>query len=297
VFHRLFHRLFHRRRRGIVGGMTRATAPALAVALAWAASSVHTVAHADDAPPTLSLPAGLKAVPLNPVSLSERPATTTAPPPSPIATAWLTLPDSAAGCDSVVDGSAGGPLALFCRASSVLPWKDLVALAPAKPFAAGPHTDALVLDAARDFGRYDPAFVRWATRALIPASTDPSLRSRTQALYERQLRPLARRAFLVEKALSASPAWVAREADRYRAALKDGGPDVWSVAETWGVIPGAGDDTALVRMTTMWWLRRHLDGTRPLWSDGLQLLLKTYDGTWLAAQIDVKPEPPATPSP
>jgi hypothetical protein len=265
----------------------RVTAPTLSLALALIASGVH----ADDAPPTLSLPTGLKAVPLNPVNLGERPATTTAPPPSPIATAWLTLPDSATGCDSVVEGTAGGPVALFCRANSVLSWKDLVALAPAKPFTAGPHTDALVLDAARDFGRHDPAFVRWATRALIPASADASLRPRTQAIYERQVRGLARRAFLVEKALSASPTWVEREAGRYRGALAEGGPDVWSVAETWGAIPGAGDDVALVRMTTMWWLRRHLDGTRPLWSDGLQLLLKTYDGAWLAAQIDVKATP------
>jgi len=269
-----------------------AFAPARAIALGLALTLTPAVVHADEAPPTLSLPSGLKAVPLNPVNLGERP--TTAPPPSPIASAWLTLPESAAGCDGVVEGTGGGPVALFCRASSVLAWKDLVALAPAKPFARGPHGDALVLDGARDFGRYDPAFVRWATRALIPAATDPSLRSRTQALYERQVQALARRAFLVEKSLSAAPAWVEREAGRYRSALDDGGPDVWSVADGWGAIPGAGDETALVRMTTMWWLRRHLDGTRPLWSDGLQLLLKTYDGAWLAAQIDVRATPPAT---
>jgi hypothetical protein len=283
--------VFHGARHGIVIGMRRRTAQALGVWVVLTAASVR----ADDAPPTLSLPTGLKAAPLGPVNLGERSTTTT--PPSPIAAAWLTLPDSAAGCDGAVEGTGGGPLALFCRASSVLAWKDLLALAPAKPFAGGPHTEGLVLDAARDFGRYDPAFVRWATRALVPAATDPSLRSRTQALYERQVQALARRAFLVEKSLSAAPSWVEREAGRYRSALAEGGPDTWSLADDWGAIPGAGDDTALVRITTMWWLRRHLDGTRPLWADGLQLLLKTYDGAWLAAQIDVKPESPAAPPP
>jgi hypothetical protein len=52
-----------------------------------------------------------------------------------------------------------------------------------------------------------------------------------------------------------------------------------------------GHDPNHVRSATMWWLRRAHDGTRPIWSDGLQRLLQTYDGAWLAAQIDVRPVP------
>jgi|GEM_PF-1233048 len=220
-----------------------------------------------------------------------------------IATAWERMPESGSGCgdDVVFDyGLDGGMRSVFCRGVLVLSWKALLAAAPASPFVKGPHKGArLNLQAERDFGRYDPAFVRWATRALIPASSDGALRERTQGVYDRQFQKLARVYFLVEKALSSNPAWVERERQRYLS-LMDAKGGAWNVFEitdpyhdtlgteatNWG-----GHDPNAVRSATMWWLRRSHDGTRPLWSDGLQRLLQTYDRTWLAAQIDVKAGP------
>jgi hypothetical protein len=230
-----------------------------------------------------------------------------APTPTPIgdaiATAWLRMPESGHGCgdDLIFDyGVDGGMRTVFCRGLLVLSWKAVLAAAPSTPFLKGPHKGTtLDLQAARDFGRYDPAFVRWATRALVPAAKDGALRKRTQGVYDRQFQRLARVYFLVEKALSSSPPWVERERQRYLS-LMDAKGGAWNELEitepyhdtlggegaNWG-----GHDPNHVRSATMWWLRRAHDGTRPIWSDGLQRLLQTYDGAWLAAQIDVRPVP------
>lgn len=264
---------------------------------------------------TLSLPPGLKATPLNPASLDQRrapvddapvspPATSVTPAgKGPIATAWLTMPETGQGCGESLAfdyGVSGGMRNVYCRALGVLSWEVFTSLAPTTPFLKGPHKKgALTLEADRDFGRYDPKFVRWATRALVPASTEPALRAATQKVYDRQFRMLARLYFLVEKALAADAAWVERERRRYLVSMDDkgGGWDVRELTDPYHAVLGSaeadwgGHDPNLVRGATMWWLRRQHDTTRPLWADGLQRLLATYDGAWLAQQVDVRPAP------
>jgi len=41
-----------------------------------------------------------------------------------------------------------------------------------------------------------------------------------------------------------------------------------------------------------WWLRRNLDGTAPLWFEGLDRLLSIYDAKWLAKEKSRKPTAP-----
>jgi hypothetical protein len=274
-----------------------------ALVLALALSSI---AHAGD----VADPAPPKA----PVTLTPTPK----PKPGPVKTiadAWRALPDSGSACgdDLIFDyGVGGGMRNFFCRTLTVLSWKTFLKLAPTAPFRKGPHKGGrLNLDAERDFGRYDPAFVKWATTSLVPAATDPLLRQETQGLYNQQVRELAHVYFLVDKALSSDPKWIERERRRYLVSMdaKGGGWDVWEITGTYHDVLGtaAGDwgghDPNHVRSAVMWWLRRHHDDTAALWREGLVRLLGAYDAEWLRDQqqnpftgkLPAAPEEPTTP--
>jgi hypothetical protein len=221
-----------------------------------------------------------------------------------IADAWLALPrikGHGCGDDLVFDyGSDGGMRNFFCRALTVFSWKTLLSLAPVLPFRAGPHAEGkLNLSSEKDFGRYDPRFVRWATSALIPAADDPRLRADTQRIYERHARSLARTYYRVWRAISSEPGWVEAEvrfylgaADRGEVAALGRALDLYhdvlgSAEQDWG-----GHDPNHVRSATAWWLRRSHDNTAELWQEGLERLLKTYDATWLASEQRSSPHRP-----
>lgn len=218
--------------------------------------------------------------------------------PSKVATvaeAWRALPvtGSACGADLGFDyGVDGGMRNFFCRALTVFSWKTFLGLAPVSPFRSGPHQGGkLDLNAKLDFGHYNPAFVRWAARELVPAAEDAALREQTQAVYDAQVRTLARVYFKVWRVISGDPAWLSHERAAYGEAMAKGGGD-WASpvvdlyhetlgpsAQSWG-----GNDPNTVRSATMWWLRRFLDETAPLWAEGLERLLSTYDAAWLKAE-------------
>jgi hypothetical protein len=220
-----------------------------------------------------------------------------------IADAWRLLPQSGSACghDLTFDyGTDGGMRNFFCRALTIFSWKTFLSLAPVSPFTSGPH-QAGKLDFAdtHDFGHYNPAFVRWATTALLPAATNPQLREQTQGTYDAQVKSLARIYFQVWRVISADPAWLSKERATYGAAMAAGQAD-WSnpgvdlyhdilgdPGNDWG-----GHDPNLVRSATMWWLRRTIDETAPLWAEGLERLLSTYDAAWLKAQKAKRPPPP-----
>jgi hypothetical protein len=220
-----------------------------------------------------------------------------------LAEAWRLLPQASGqrcGDDLSFDyGESGGMRNFFCRALSVISWKTFLSLAPVKPFSSGPHKDGkLDLNNRKDFGRYDPAFVKWAVTALVPAATDPALLEETQPLYDRSVSTLARTYHGVWRALSADPRWVETERKAYVAAAAKGkldpfGPtldlyhDVLGTSDdNWG-----GHDPNHVRSATAWWLRRFHDGTAPLWAEGLERLLTTYDSEWLASAKKTTPQP------
>ncbi len=234
-----------------------------------------------------------------------------------IVEAWTRLPDTGSACgdDLIFDyGKDGGMRNFFCRALTVYSWKTFLASAPRAPFRKGPHKNGkLNLKAERDFGRYDPAFVTWATTALIPAAGDEALRAATQPVYDQQVRELAHVYFLVDQALSADAKWVERERQRYLVSMdkKGGGWDVWEITDAYHSVLGTpeqdwgGHDPNHVRSAVMWWLRRHHDETAALWRVGLVRLLTTYDAQWLREQTTEKatkkkptttlPAPPSEP--
>lgn len=218
-----------------------------------------------------------------------------------IVEAWKRLPSiDGHGCgrDLVFDyGAQGGMRNFFCRALTVMSWRSFLALAPTAPFAKGPHgAGKLQLQSKRDFGRYDPKFVRWATTALIPAADDAALRAETQPTYDRLVAPLARTYWRVHRALSSDPAWIERERRFYLGAADRGDVDalgrtldlyhdvLGTADDDWG-----GHDPNHVRSATLWWLRRHHDATATLWAQGLERLLTTYDAAWLAQEKERAP--------
>jgi hypothetical protein len=220
-----------------------------------------------------------------------------------VAEAWRLLPKARTqrcGDDLVFDyGEAGGMRNFFCRTLSVFSWKTFLSLAPVKPFRSGPHKDGkLDLQNTKDFGRYDPAFVKWAVTALVPAAGDAALREETQPIYDRSARTLARVYYGVWRALSANPRWVEAERKLYLGATAKGnldalGPELdpyhdvlGSAEQDWG-----GNDPNHVRSATMWWLRRFHDGTASTWAEGLERLLTTYDSQWLSEQKHQVPGP------
>lgn len=223
-----------------------------------------------------------------------------------IADAWRQLPKvKGHGCgeqDLVFDYETGGGMRnFFCRALTVFGWKTFLGLAPVQPFQSGPHqAGKLNLRSEKQFGRYNPEFVRWAATALVPAANDSALREQTQKVYETQVRPLARTYWATWRVLASSPAWVADERRRYVAAMRAGQADPFGPvldhyhATLDGLQMGwEGSDVNHVRSATAWWLRRYEDDTAPLWAEGLERLLRTYDARWLASfQQAPVPKPP-----
>lgn len=224
------------------------------------------------------------------------PASRPAPTPekaSTIAGAWRALGNAqghaCAEDDLIFDyGAEGGMRNFFCRALTVFSWKTFLALAPTAPFRAGPHRKGkLKLNSERDFGRYDPRFVRWAVDTLVPGATDAALRADTQAIYDAQARTLARTWWEVQRAIASDPAWRAREVNTYLRAADDASVK-WDASVIWFYhdVLGAdwgGYDPNHIRSATMWWLRRTKDGSAEAWGKGLEKLLTTYDAAWLAA--------------
>lgn len=220
-----------------------------------------------------------------------------------ISEAWKALPQSGDGCGGALSfdyGLEGGMRNFYCRALTVFSWKTFLGLAPVSPFLSGPHRGGkLDLASKTTFGRYDPTFVRWAVKALVPAADDPELRASTQPVYDAQVRTLARVYFKVWRVLSAAPEWTSAERDRYGAAMAKGEGD-WSgtVVDLYHDTLGpserdwGGNDPNTVRSATMWWLRRTIDETAPRWAEGLERLLKTYDASWLEAQKSKRPPKP-----
>jgi hypothetical protein len=216
-----------------------------------------------------------------------------APRAGSIPEAWLMLPETGNACgrDLAYDrGTSGGMRNFFCRALTVFSWKKFLSLAPVAPFLSGPHQHGkLKLDAKKEFGRYNPEFVRWATGALIPDGE-------FQGVYDGQMRELARVYFMVWRAISADGQWLPRERGLYGAEMAKGEADWGSPVvdlyldtlgpedHNWG-----GYEPSQVRSATMWWLRRSIDETAPLWAEGLERLLGKYDAAWLKGAKAKKP--------
>ena len=198
-----------------------------------------------------------------------------------------------------------------CVAAQIAPPAELIGRAPTAPFRSGPHavgeTVRLDLDAARSFGRYDPAFVRWIGEAAVPTGPTAAV---VRPAYQRHFARTARLFWLARRDLARGgfPDAVPAGAPADYAAFLDGGP-VPEGAESYDLDadPNGGFSVfaftdrseALLADLDMtlsndwtgkyegnvgygFWLRRRADGTEAGWADALERLLRTFDADWMA---------------
>lgn len=201
-----------------------------------------------------------------------------------------------------------GVRGLACMAAQVVDPAALVAAAPVMPFASGPHVAtsrgvSLNLTDPREFGAYDPAFVRWVAAVGIPEGR--AARALVQPIYDRHVVRLARIYWLTQQDLERGgfPRTTPSGALSQYAAFLDGGAvpdDVRSPDGGFSVFAFTDQSEALLPRVDLaisndweakyeantaygFWLRRRADGTHQLWHDGLRDLLAAFDADWLAS--------------
>ncbi len=195
-----------------------------------------------------------------------------------------------------------GVRGLACVANRAVPVETLAAQFPTSPFRSGPHqvnATAVDLDfyAGGEFGHYDPAFVRWVTRAAVPGES-AVVRSLIQPIYDRHVSRIARIYWLAASDLERRgfPGRLQSGPFRdYGAHLEAGtNPEASVFAFTDAserLLPmidlEVGNEWTLkyeANTAYGFWMRREVDDTRDLWRDGLRDLLERYDADWLASR-------------
>jgi len=230
----------------------------------------------------------------------------------PIRSLWAGLSQTDNTCEGTFDYHPGGGMRIFaCHMASRLSYAKLRALSGVEVFLDGPHKGKqLRLDAKRSFGRYNPAFVRWAIAHLIPAADDAAFRVATQPLYDRFVKPLATAYYLTWRKAQVEPRCFEREVERYTRFLA-GRDDAEMPYERYFFFmnkhfcenPDGGfeffhrrgfdEDTNgnVIKTAAAWWMRRTIDGTAKDWARGLTKLIRTYDMGLLQGRARQAPRP------
>ncbi len=204
-----------------------------------------------------------------------------------------------------------GVRGLACVAAELIRPQALIARAGGEAFESGPHTATresfrMDLTNERDFGHYDEDFVQWVIENGVVGEGRPTLRALTQPIYEGHLQRLARIYWLTYEDMEAdlfpgfTPAGILTDYSNFLeggsipegAESYEGGFSVFAFTElSEGILPRIdlrvdNDWTAKYEANTAFgfWLRRRTDGTLAQWLDGLERLLETYDGEWMAAR-------------
>src|SRR5262249_28365307 len=128
-------------------------------------------------------------------------------------------------------------------------------------WAGGPHTRQIGLDLAnqREFGHYNPDFVRKIPGFAIPGAKDPKFRELTRPTYDRILRERARIAYIVHKKLVTDRVAADAEQQAYEANMKSEAPDPRFYERWYDFVETT--DGNVAKTIVAWWLRRRMDGT------------------------------------
>ncbi len=159
-------------------------------------------------------------------------------------------------------------------------------LSGGKVFLKGPHQKGkLNLKAKSDFGRYNPAFVRWLATHGIPGRQDPILRHLLQPVYDKHLRRTARGFYVAHQNLKTQPRRMKQVQARYLELLeakKDAGEFLQETfrADT-DRYEKSGHDWYEVNVAHGFWVRRSIDGTIDEFHIVLNRLPETYDSNFL----------------
>ena len=110
----------------------------------------------------------------------------------------------------------GGIQSFWCHRPGRVTVASVRELAGVDIFTKGPHAaDALKLDAASEFGQYNPAFVRWLVDKVGPSERGSAAQKATQPYYDAHMRPLAEIFWKTYVKAQADQACFAREKAAY----------------------------------------------------------------------------------
>ncbi|MEA2749752.1 MAG: hypothetical protein QOI41_3895 [Myxococcales bacterium] len=198
----------------------------------------------------------------------------------------------------------GGIQSFWCHRPARITLAAIRELAGDDVFTKGPNTaDDLKLDAASDFGRYNPAFVRFLIDKAGPSERGSAAQKATQPSYEAHLKPLAEIFWKTYAKSQADKECFAREKAAYGDLItrKKLPKDYY---ERWFYFMNpyfcdrgpqkpfnfysdnafdAGVDGNVTKTVIGFWLRRSLDGTMDAFAEGLKKLLASYEPELLAA--------------
>ena len=178
---------------------------------------------------------------------------------------------------------------LYAKAQFALNLAQLQKISGHKIFGAGPHANGqLNLKSPDDFGRYNPAFLKWAATHGIPGRTDAKLRKELQPVYDKFLRRTARGYFAAHQIVMANLKRLKKIQAEYSERLdgRKGAGDFLqeSFRPDADRLDKAGHDWYETNVAHGFWVRRALDGTDDECHALLTALLQTHDAAWLKKQ-------------
>lgn len=204
----------------------------------------------------------------------------------------------------------GGLQSLWCHRGADVTVASIRALAGVDVFTSGPHAGSdLKLDAANDFGRYNPAFVKWLVEGAAPSPRGSAGQQATQPFYDAHLKHLTEIFWKTYEKAKRDDACFMRERTAYqdlvkRKQLPRGYYERWFFfMNPYWCEKGnrkdqfyydnafdAGVDGNVTKSAIGFWLRRSIDGTMDGFAEGLKKLVASYEPELLTPS---KPADPA----
>jgi hypothetical protein len=194
------------------------------------------------------------------------------------------------GC--IFDYGPQGMRNIYCYLSSVFNYRKLVHLSGQDPFVSGPHSSrALDLNAKSEFGHYNPMFVQWLTKHMIPNPESSDIRWLMQPVFDQYLKYTARAYFLAAQIAFEDITRLERAVKDYKKAMTKGEAGCWSVPALSAAVSEFFVPTYLngewyyanvLECALAFWARRYMDGTAEAFQEGLSRLLQAYDSQFMA---------------
>ncbi len=222
--------------------------------------------------------------------------------------AWKNIGSSKSLCGDFDYFPNGGMRNFYCHSINFCDFPTFRKMIGVPIFRKGPHgPGGLVLDAPDSFGHYNPEFVVRLRRALLPGAADAAFQSATQDVYDAFVAPLARIFFVTRRKLMMNPAYLEQETRAYLVLVNAGTLPRWYYEKYFYFMNPSfvdrendqdylmsngfdgGWDGNMVKTCVAFWIRRSIDGTSDEFNEGLELLLKTYDGDFLLGGAMAEP--------
>lgn len=219
-----------------------------------------------------------------------------------VKTAWKEIGGSQSRCGEYDYFPGGGMRNMYCHILNFMNYGQFAELIGLPVFVSGPHSAReLNLSSPDQFGHYNREFVNRLGSVLIPGESDAVFRAATQGTYDAHLRKLARIFYVTYRKLKANQSFMEREKTNYLGMIRLRTLDHYHYEKYFYFMnpdyPGGGHgesylmdhgfdggwDGNVVKTCVAFWIRRSIDGTAEDFFNGLEKLLRTYDGTFLAS--------------